>query len=101
MPPVVAETARPLTVKLHGQALHRRAQRLAEIVQKVGRIFQADRQADHALADARLLQRRRIELGVRRRGGMDHQRLGVTDIGEMREQAQPLDEAPAGLASAP
>ena len=37
---------------------------------------------------------------MRGRGGMDDQRLGVADVGEMREQLQPLDEAPAGLAAA-
>src|SRR5476649_1747718 len=31
---------------------------------------------------------------------MDHQRLGVADIGEMREELQPFDEASACLASA-
>ena len=85
---------------LCARALLRGAQRRPKIVDQVLGVFQADREPDHAFADARFLQRRRIELGVCRRGGMDHQRLGVTDIGEMRKQLQPLYEAPAGLAAA-
>ena len=35
---------------------------------------------------------RRVHLLVRGAGGMDHQRLGVADIGEMAREPQRLDE---------
>ena len=41
------------------------------------------------------------QLLVGRAGRVDDQRLGVADVGQVREQLQPLDEAPAGLEAAP
>ena len=40
------------------------------------------------------------KLAVRGRGRVDDQRLGVADIGQMREQLQRLDELHAGLVAA-
>ena len=41
-----------------------------------------------------------VQAAVRRRGRVDHERLGVADVGEVRAQLAGLDEAPAGLAAA-
>ncbi len=63
-------------------------------------ILETDRKTHHVLADAGGGERRGVELLMRRAGGMDHQRLGVADIGEMGDQLQAVDEAPAGGAAA-
>ena len=41
-----------------------------------------------------------VELGVRRRGVVDRQRLRVADVGQVAEQLQRLDERAAGLDAA-
>ena len=57
-------------------------------------------EAHQLLAQSGGLELRRIHLLVRGAGGMDDQRLGVADIGEMAGQPQRLDElAPGGAAA--
>ena len=58
-------------------------------------MLDADRQADHRLADAAGRQLLRRELGVGGRGRVDGQRLGVPDVGQMREELQAVDEPSA------
>ncbi len=59
----------------------------AEIVDDVVGGFDADRQPHQFLADAGGLELRGVHLLMRGAGGVDHQRLGVADIGEMADQA--------------
>ena len=59
-------------VEPHGSGLLRGAQRLPEIVKNILGIFQADREPDHALADPGRGEAGGIELGMCRRGWMDH-----------------------------
>src|SRR5258708_35669357 len=100
-PPVDAKTLRPSTARsMVGSGLSRRPQRLAEIVDEVGCVFEPDRQADHLFADAGRGQGLGIHLLMRRACGMDDQGLRIAPTGQMREHAQPLDEAPAGAAAA-
>ena len=40
------------------------------------------------------------QLAMGRAGGMNHQALGVADVGQMAPELQRLDEAPARLAPA-
>ena len=42
-----------------------------------------------------------VELAVRGRGRMDHERAGVADVGQMAEELRGFDEAHAGLVPAP
>jgi hypothetical protein len=66
--------------------LSRPAQRLIEIGDDVGLVFEADGQADNVVASAC---RRALGFGqlpVRGGGRVDDQRAGVADVGEMREQ---------------
>src|SRR3546814_10384422 len=72
--------------------LLRGPQRLAKVGGDVVGILEAYREADHVLADAGRLKLLRGHLLVRGAGRMDHQRLGVADVGEMRGEAAGLDE---------
>src|SRR5690348_13726722 len=99
-PPVAAKTVRPSSSNCMRLRLLRGAQRLAEIVEDVARVFQADRETNQLLADAGGFQRRFVELAMGGAGGMDHQRLRVADIGEMRGKLQRVDELAAGRAAA-
>ena len=60
-----------------------------------------DRQPDRVLGDARGLELLGVQLRVRRRGGVDGQRLRVADVGEVAEQRERLDEALARRRSRP
>ena len=74
----------------------RRAQRLVEIGDDVGRGFQSNREADHVLADSGGGQLCRAHLLMGRARGMDDERLGVADIGQMTRELERLDELAAG-----
>src|SRR5260370_23372038 len=78
--------------KLHGSSLLREAKRLAEVVDDVGGGLDADRQSHQLLADLGGLELGGIHLLMGGAGGMNDQRLGVADIGEMAGHPQPLDE---------
>src|SRR3546814_3606465 len=80
--------------------LLRGPQRLAQVGGDVVGILEAYREADHVLADAGRLKLLRGHLLVRGAGRMDHQRLGVADVGEMRGEAAGLDEFRPCLATA-
>src|SRR5207245_6384677 len=67
-----------------------------EIFDQVVRVFEADRQADRARADARFRERRVAHAKVRGARRVDHQRLRIADVGEVRKNSQRLDKAPAG-----
>src|SRR5205085_11181751 len=99
-PPVATNTSVPLTESFIVSNLLRDAQRLAEIVDDVAGGLDADRQPHQLLADAGSPKLLGVHLLVRGRGGVDHQRLGVADTGEMADHAQRLDElAPCGPAT--
>src|SRR5689334_22212880 len=99
-PPVAANTSRPLTESFMVSDLLRDAQRLREIVDDVARGLDADREPHQFLADAGGLELFGVHLLMRGRGRVDHQRLGVADIGEMADHAQAFDElAPGGPAA--
>ena len=84
------------TVELHRR---RRAllrlERALEVVDQVVGIFEADREADRARADAGPRERRVVHAEVGGRGRMDHERAAVADVGEVREDLQRLDERAA------
>ncbi len=64
----------------------------AQILGQVLRILEADRQANGALGNAGLRQVLGGHPEMRRRRRVDHQRLGVADVGEVRKEIQRLDE---------
>src|SRR5262249_39077282 len=94
-PPVATKTSAPLTESFMASALLRDAQRLRKIVDDVGCSLDADRQPHQLLADAGSLELLGIHLLMRGARRVDHQRLGVADIGEMADHAQGLDELAA------
>src|SRR5690242_20093326 len=95
-PPVAANTCLPLTVRfiVYPFGLHplRGAQRRSEIVGDVACSFNADREPHQLLADAGGIELLGVHLLMRSAGRVDHQRLGVADIGEMADHLQGLDE---------
>src|SRR5215469_196774 len=91
-PPVAINTSAPLTESFMASDLLRAAQRLGEIVDDVGGRLDTDRQPHELLADAGGLELLGIHLLVRGRGRMDHQCLGIADIGKMADHAQAFDE---------
>src|SRR5438132_12902388 len=72
-------------------------ERLIDVPENIVERFQPDRQPDHfgQYAGGTLLFV--VELTVRRRRGMNHQRLGITDIGEVRKKLHRFDKAHACL----
>src|SRR5579863_262084 len=98
-PPVPIKTSDPFTARRILAPL-RGAQRLPEILDDIGCGFEPDRNPDQFLADAGGSERGLVHLLMRRARRMDHQRLGVTDIGEMARQPHRLDEFSTGRASA-
>src|SRR4051812_6454452 len=92
LPPVATKISVPLTDNCMVSDPLRGAQRLAEIVDDVLCGFDADREAHQFLADPGGCELRGIHLLMGGAGRMDHQRLGIADIGEMADHAQGLDE---------
>src|ERR1700712_6009563 len=71
--------------------------RLVDVGQDVVDVLDAHRQANVVRRDARrrlLLRRQLLMCGQRR---LNHERLGVADVREMRGELQRFDEAPARL----
>src|SRR5437899_4299767 len=100
--PVYAYTSEPLTDKrIALGGLAGSVQRATQVFDQVVRVLEPDRQADRAFGNPGLdeLLRRHPEMRGARR--MDDQRFRVTDIGEMREDLQRLDERTALRARAP
>src|SRR3982074_678381 len=77
-----------------------RAQRLLQISDQIFLVLDADRQPHNVGCGARLDLRGIVELTMRRRCRVNHQRAGVADIGEMREQFQVRHQVDAGLVAA-
>ena len=73
------------------------AQRLVDVPEDVLDILDAHRQPDHVGPHAGARQFRLVQLAVRGGGRMDHQRLGVADVGQVAEELAGVDEALAGL----
>ena len=65
---------------------------MVEIGDDVARVFDADRQSDHVFGDAGFDLLDDVELLMRRRRGVDHERLRVADVREQREQLEVIDE---------
>src|SRR5438132_1465298 len=82
-PPVAKKMSVPLTESCMVSGPLRGAQRLTEIVGDVPGGFDADREPHQLFADAGVLQLGGIHLLMGGAGGMNDQRLGVADIGEM------------------
>ena len=73
---------------------------MPEVVDQVIDVFQSDRQTHGAFGNAgggKLLVRY-SEMGGG--GGVDDQRFGVADVGQVRKNVQCFDKAPAGCAIA-
>src|SRR5687767_6364178 len=73
---------------------------LFEVADNIVDMLDADRKPYIPLADAgrELLLGRKLRVGSG--GRMDRERAGVTDIGDVVDQLQPVDERPSGVASA-
>ena len=82
----VADSPSPAPGRLSHGCLGRCRQRLIQVGDDVGRVLDADREAHHIRAGARLRLLLVGKLAMRGRGRMDDQRAGVADIGEMGEQ---------------
>ena len=81
-------------------SLLRRVQCLVEVSLDVGQVFDADTEADELGVDAGGALFLVGELLVRGRGGVDDQRLGVTDVCQVAAQLDVGDELLARLAAA-
>src|SRR3984893_17970292 len=86
--------------QLHGSSLLRRPERLAEVVDNVLGGFDADREPKQLFANSGGFELGGIHLLMGGAGGMNDQRLGVADIGEVADQPQALDEFLAGRPAA-
>src|ERR1700688_4013256 len=91
-PPVATKVSIPFTDNCMASGFLRNTERLAEIVDDVGGGFDADRQSHQFLADAGGLELGGIHLLMGGRGGMNDQRLGVADIGQMADYPERLGE---------
>src|SRR5262245_57011498 len=78
----------------------RGAQAAREVFDQVVWILQADRETHRAGPDSGAEEVRVAHAEVRGARRVDHQRLGVADVREVREDPQGIDEAPAGFAAA-
>src|ERR1700736_1381490 len=100
LPPVATNVSWPFTVNCIASRLLRNTERLAEVVGDVGDGFDADRQSHQFLPDARGLELSSIHLLMGGACGVNDQRLGVADIGQMADHSQGLDEFLAGRPAA-
>ena len=78
----------------------RRVKCLVQILYQIGRVFQAHGQSDQSFGDACCLQCGGIHAVMRGAGRVDHQGLGVADIGQVRDQFQSFDETLPGRPAA-
>src|SRR6266516_5238427 len=76
------------------------AQSLVDVPEDIIERLEPDRQAHHFGQDPGGALLVLVELAMRRRGRVNHQRLGVPDVGEMREKLYRLDNALPGLRAA-
>ena len=82
-------------------AAGRLVERPVEVAADVVGVLDADGDADEVGADARADERLVVELLVRGRPGMDDERAGVADVGEVAAQLDRLDERLARRARPP
>jgi hypothetical protein len=66
---------------------------LVDVLEDVLGGLDADGEAHHARGDARLLLLLGVELRVRGGGGVDGERPGVPDVGDVGDELESLDEA--------
>src|SRR5437667_12344887 len=66
----------------------RSIKRPGKILDQIVRIFQADGKAYRAFGNARCAQRRLVHAVMRGSGRMDHQRLGIADVGKVRKHLE-------------
>src|SRR5678815_258562 len=66
---------------------------LIEIPEYIVQRLEADGETDHLRRDAGRALLVLAQLAMRRRRRMDHERLRVADVGEMREELHAFDEA--------
>src|SRR6476659_6680358 len=97
--PDVPNATRPAAARSASQRLRRR-EALLEIGDNVLLVLEPDGEAYHVGPGAGLHLLRVGELAVRGRGGMNDERAGIADIGEMREQLHVGDELYAGVVAA-
>jgi hypothetical protein len=82
-----------------GIGLGERTEGLVDVGDDIVHVLDADRQPHELGCDARRLQLVVRELGVGRRGGVDDERLGVADIGEVRNSWSSSTKTGPGLPS--
>src|SRR6267142_1907227 len=87
-PPVATNVSNPFTDNRMALGLLRKSECLAEVVDDVGGGFDADRQPHQFFADAGGLELVGVHLLMGSAGGMNDQRLGIADIGQMTDHAQ-------------
>src|SRR6185312_1004290 len=80
--------------------LARGAERPGEVLEEIVRMLEPDGKPDRPGRDAGGGERRVVHAEMGRRRGMDHERLRIADVREVREERERLDEAPARLAPA-
>src|SRR4051812_35238095 len=85
---------------LDGNRLACFRERLVEVLDDVVDVLDPDREAHGVLGDAGQRELLVVELRVRRGGVVDRERLRVTDVRQVAEQAEALDEALARLEAA-
>src|SRR5262249_38084941 len=90
------ECLRAVHNKLHVSRLLRSAQCLAKIFQDVFCSLETYRDTYQFLSNAGGGKRGRVHLLVCRAGRMDHQGLGIADIGEVAREPRRLDELSPG-----
>ena len=73
---------------------------LVDVLEDVVDVLDADRQAHGVLRDAGRLELLGVQLRVRGRRVVDRERARIADVGEVREQAEALDERLARLEAA-
>src|ERR1700676_4794560 len=80
----------------HGSLSRAGLQRLIDVPEDIIERFQSDRQPNHFRRNTGGALLFLVELAMRRRRRMDDQRLGIADIGQMRQELDRLDESHAG-----
>src|SRR6202158_6568308 len=84
----------------HRSLSRARLQRLIDVPEEIIERFQSDRQPNHFRRNTSGALLFFVQLTMRRRRRMNDQRLGIADIGQMREELDRLDESHAGRGAA-
>src|ERR1700736_4674517 len=80
----------------HRSPSRARLQRLIDVPEDIIERFQSDRQPNHFWRNTGGALLFFVELAMRRRRRMNDQRLGIADIGQMRQELDRLDKSHAG-----